>query len=538
MGVFQHHTACEACGSSDANAVYDDGSTYCHACQLYGHAQDGDTPRMMDTKTSPTDWTPIRGIVQDIPKRGIKEATCAKYGYAVGELGGEVCHLAPYRSLDGKLVAQKVRRPGKEFSINGDGKNLPLFGQHLWGSTGKSVVVTEGELDCLAVAQAFDCKWPVVSLPSGAPSAAKAIKAAYEWLVGFDKIVLSFDNDEAGRKALDEVAPLLPAGQVYIMRLPDGLKDANDCLMKVGTAPITKAYWQASPWRPDGIVAGTEITKDSLRKALAPGYSLPWPVLNDKLMGLRMRELTLLTAGSGIGKSTAAREIAYHLAKVHGLTIGNVFLEESKEKTAQGYVAIDNDVPLGKLRLDPDIITDAAWDASMSIVNGMYFYDHFGSLDSDRLLNKMHYLAKVLGCHFVILDHISIVISGQESSSEGERRDIDILMTQLRQLIEETGMGVIAIVHLKQPEGKAHEEGGRVTLSHLRGSGSLKQLPDTIIAFERDQQDTQKGNEMMARLLKNREFGDVGETDTLEYVKTTGRLRVTEGSTGFEGPPI
>jgi twinkle protein len=154
----------------------------------------------------------------------------------------------------------------------------------------------------------------------------------------------------------------------------------------------------------------------------------------------------------------------------------------------------------------------------------MYFYNHFGSLESDRLLQKMRYMVKVLGVDFIILDHISIVISGQESSSEGERKDIDRLMTNLRSLVEETGVGVIAIVHLNKPEGTAHEEGGRVTLSHLRGSGSLKQLSDAVIALERNQQSNEDPNTATIRVLKNREHGDLGVSGKARYNKTTGRF--------------
>jgi twinkle protein len=200
-------------------------------------------------------------------------------------------------------------------------------------------------------------------------------------------------------------------------------------------------------------------------------------------------------------------------------------LEESKEKTAQGYIAIHNNVPLGCLREDPSILTDETWERSLAeVVHArQFFYDHFGSLDSENLLSKLRYLAVGCKCDFIILDHISIVVSGQESSSEGERKDIDILMTNLRSLIENTGVGIIAIVHLNKPPGVAHEEGARVTLSHLRGSGSLKQLSDNVIAVERDTQGD-NSDESLLRVLKNREFGDLGEADTVAYNRETGRL--------------
>lgn len=522
MGVFVRHIPCPNCGSSDAGAEYDDGSSHCFSC---------DQPiTKVARDTEPTTRTPmskelLRGTFTDIPARALKEETCRKYGYSIGT----DCHIANYHDANGELIAQKIRKAGKEFSWRGSSAHAGLFGQHLF-NPGKSVVVTEGEIDCLAVSQAFNNKYPVVSIPNGAKTAVKSIEKAYEWLVQFDKVVLCFDNDEPGREATQEVASKLPAGKVYTMKLP--LKDAGETLVRMGTAPIVDAFWRAAPWRPEGIVAGADITKESLQQTIAAGYSLPYPKLSEMLSDIRKREITLLTAGTGIGKSTLAREIAYHLHQKHGLTIGNIYLEESKEKTAQGYIAIHNNVPLGSLRKNRNVITEEQWDESMASVvhDRMFFYDHFGSLESDILLGKLRYMAAVLGVDFIVLDHISIVISGQTSSSEGERRDIDILMTKLRTLVESTGVGIIAIVHLKQPEGKAHEEGGRVTLTHLRGSGSLKQIPDAIVALERDQQDEENSNLTQIRVLKNREFGTVGVADQLAYNKDTGRLQLSEVS--------
>jgi hypothetical protein len=63
------------------------------------------------------------------------------------------------------------------------------------------------------------------SLPDGAPAAARAFKAAYEWLIKFDKIVLCFDNDEVGQKATQQVAEMLPVGKAYVSETaPQGRK--------------------------------------------------------------------------------------------------------------------------------------------------------------------------------------------------------------------------------------------------------------------------------------------------------------------------
>lgn len=471
----------------------------------------------------------LQGSYTDIPKRHLREDTCRRFGYQTGtDTSGQPIHIANYYDASGRPVAQKIRRANKSFTWVGErSTSLPLYGQHLWTS-GKSIVITEGEIDCLSYAEAMPKGYAVVSLPDGAQSAHKAITKAYEWLCGFEKIVLCFDQDEPGHKATQQVAEMLPVGKVFIMRLQH--KDANDVLVNDGKAPLAQAFWNAQEWRPDGIMSGKEFTKDQLKAATASGYSLPWSVVSEQLYGIREGELTLLTAGSGIGKSTLARELAFHLHKQHGLTIGNIFLEEATTTTAQAYVALDNNVPLSDLRKDPSILSDTQWEKSISSVlhERMYFYDHFGSLESDRLLAKIRYMRCALKCNFVVLDHISIVVSGMTSSGEGERRDLDVLMTKLRSLIQETGLGVIAIVHLRQPDGKPHEEGGRVTLRDLRGSGSLKQISDTVWALERNQQDPENQNKSVIRILKDRYSGRVGSADELLF-NCQGRM-VSQGA--------
>lgn len=529
MGTFVRHIACEKCGSSDGNAEYDDGTTYCFSCLSYGGSSIHQEDEVTDGKLLERHSRLLQGSYTDIPKRHLREDTCRKFGYQTGtDASGEPIHIANYCDASGRVVAQKTRRANKLFAWMGErGSCLPLYGQHLW-TAGKSIVITEGEIDCLSVAQAFGLKYAVVSLPDGAQSAPKAISKAYEWLCGFDKIVLCFDQDEPGQKAAQQVAEMLPVGKVFIMRLQR--KDANEVLVNDGPAPITAAFWNAQEWRPDGIISGKEFNKENLKSAIVYGYSLPWPVVNERLYGIREGELTLLTAGSGIGKSTLAREMAFHLHKQHGLTIGNIFLEEATTTTAQAYVALDNNVPLHELRKDPSRLSDAQWDKSIHGVlhDRMYFYDHFGSLESDRLLSKIRYMRSALKCNFVVLDHISIVVSGMTSSGEGERRDIDVLMTKLRSLIQETGLGVIAIVHLRQPDGKPHEEGGRVTLRDMRGSGSLKQLADSVWALERNQQDPENKDKSVIRILKDRYSGNVGEADQLLY-NCQGRM-VSQGA--------
>ena len=156
------------------------------------------------------------------------------------------------------------------------------------------------------------------------------------------------------------------------------------------------------------------------------------------------------------------------------------------------------------------------------------FYQHFGSLESDSLLSKIRYLAVVEKCDFIVLDHITIAISGLDI--DNERKATDVLMTNLRSLVEETGVGMFVISHLSRKEGTPAEEGGKVTLAHLRGSHALAQLSDSVWALERNQQaeDETDRNIVDIRILKNRRTGETGLAGHLMYNKETDRLEVTE----------
>jgi twinkle protein len=97
-------------------------------------------------------------------------------------------------------------------------------------------------------------------------------------------------------------------------------------------------------------------------------------------------------------------------------------------------------------------------------------------------------------------------------------------MTKLKTFAKTKNVVVFVICHLKNPDkGKPHEEGRPVTATDLRGSGGLRQLSDTIIAVERNQQG-ENPNLIRFRLIKCRFTGDTGVAGYMEYDKVSGRL--------------
>lgn len=454
-----------------------------------------------------------------IPARNLWSDTTSHFKYGYSTLSGKPCQVATYFDNSGRPIRQKVRFANKEFTILGDTKGHPFYGQHLCRDGGKMLVVTEGEIDALSVSQAQGLKWPVVSVPNGAGGAVKAFKENLEWLNKWEKVVIMFDMDDPGMDAAAECASVLKPGVARVAKLP--LKDPNEMLLANRKAELVEAIWSANEYRPDGIVNAAEIWDDFIEED-DMGIPYPFEGLNQKTLGIRRGELVTFTAGSGIGKSSACREIAYHLIK-QGYKVGYIALEESIKRTVRGLVGLEVNVPihLGLGDIDPGDLR-IAFDA-VTNNDRLYLYDHFGSINSDNLLNKIRYMALGLDVDFVFLDHLSIVVSG-DTDIDDERRAIDVTMTKLRSLVEETGIGMVLVSHLKRPPGMGHEEGAKTSLAQLRGSAAIAQLSDLVLGMERNQQDPENADQTLIRVLKNRYTGETGESCTLQYNRKTGRL--------------
>lgn len=531
-GVFLYHTSCPVCGSSDANAVYSTGTTFCFSCETWGrlNGEQQQVQRRDRVEGLLTDLEPISKTL-----RGIKDETFRKFQYQYGTYNGKKVHVAPY-FLEGALVAQHLRTPNKEFPWRGETKRLELFGQHLWKNSGdyrKRIVVTEGEIDCMSVSQAFNNKWPVVSVPNGAQSAAKYIKQNLEFLEGYEEIVLGFDNDEPGKAAVKECAQLFTPGKVRIVDWSP-YKDANDILKENKASEITQKVFDAQAYRPDGIWQGADLW-DIVDKPIEWGLSYPWESLTNATYGARLNELVGLGAGTGMGKTDVFKEIITHFIVHHKVNVGIIFLEESNRDTALGimskYASKLFHIPGANYTEEEK---RAAFDATLG-TGRVFLYDHFGFNDYETIKSKIRYMAVACGCKYIFLDHITALVSGDRDGDE--RKELDFIMTDLASLVRALNINIHFITHLSTPEGKPHEEGGRVYLKHLRGSRAIGQWSSFIFALERNQQaeDLEERHTTTFRILKDRYTGrSTGFTFKLKYNQETGRMTEVEGTFDFD----
>jgi len=529
-GFVKYHLPCPLCKSSDAVSVNADSSAYCFSCQQYIKEYDMETQPITNGKQE----SKVQNFSQqsdftEIVDRNLSENTCKKYGVSVktDSMGAITNHYYPYHDKQGSKIATKTRyTKSKEFSVQGNTHQAGLFGEHLF-SKNKFIIITEGEIDCLSAYQMFytgKYETPVVSIKHGVASAVKDIKNSLEWLEQFQNILINFDNDEQGKEGALKVAELFSPGKCKIMHLPQEFKDASDCLVKNKIQIYTQAFWNAKRFAPDGIINANTLFDDIIKPSVQSFVQYPFEGLNKMTYGLRASELVTFTSGSGLGKTQVIRELIHHLLKQTKDNLGLLMLEENPVVTSKGIMSIEANQ---RLHL-PDVhISKEEWQKHFDATTGsgrVFLFDHFGSNTIDNIISRVRYLAKGLDCKYIIIDHVSIIVSDQ--SHGDERKALDEIMTRLRTLVQETGIAMIVVSHLRRPDGKGHEEGAATSLSQLRGSASIGQLSDMVIGLERDAQhdDPEIRHTTKVRVLKNRFSGITGPCCDLKYDMDTGRL--------------
>ena len=506
--------ACPSCGSSDACCTYDDGHTHCFKCNITKAGAKGITSPSKFKEKLMENLQP-KGEIKGIADRGITRSTCERYKvYSEADFGGQWKHHYTYKNgIKTRVVATK------EFFCTG--KLDTLFGQELFPAGGKAITITEGELDALAAFQMQGSLYPTVSVPNGASGALKACKQAFEWLDSFDLVVVCFDGDEPGIKAANEVADLF-AGKSKIMKHLDGFKDACDYLVAGKTKEFVNAWWKAEEHRPEGIVSVSDI----MERLLAPPVEgVPWafPTLTQLTYGRRKGELYGFGAGVGVGKTDVfTQQIAYDI-DVLNEKVGVIYLEQNVVETAQRVA--------GKLDKRLYHIPDAGWtreqyEQSIDKLDKrgqLYMMEHFGAMDWASVKKIIRYFAKAYDIKMIYLDHLTALAANEQD----ERRALDGIMADMASLAQSDGLIIHFVSHLTTPEGKAHEEGGRVLEKHFTGSRAIARWSHYMFGLERNKQaeDPVVRQTTTFRVLKDRFAGSAtGEKFGIWYNRSTGIL--------------
>lgn len=505
-----------------------------------------------------------------MPDRKITKETCKKFGVrmTISEEDGKTptAYYFPYHDSKGKLSGYKKRDltldKHEKFHFTTIGKvgvDCKLFGQTVAENIEqkrKNLVYVEGEIDQLSTYQAMKeqvkgTKWEsmepfVVSVSCGTANAVEATLHNEDFIRSFDSLSLMFDGDEAteaekkkgilrGKEATEAVASALVGTGITLctIELPAKYKDASDMLQDgEGDALAKIVQFGKKAYTAEKIVRASDIDFDDLIAPQPEGiYVDCFPELNRKIHGFRTRELVVLTSPSNVGKSTVCAMFANAFIEA-GERVGMIFLEETNKQTLQRAVASKLKVNYNKFKNAPLACAskEEIRKAYDEIANDdkLIMLGHFGSLPISELMNKIRHMHLVEGCSHIVLDHLSVVISG--SHIENERKELDIVMTELAAFCAANDVCIIAVSHInrtaaeqfKPPKGK-EDEPFWVTISkeQMRGSAALEQLAFIVLGLEPQiMPDRSRGNVRLT-VLKNRPWGILGVADEFSVDEDT-----------------
>ena len=306
------------------------------------------------------------------------------------------------------------------------------------------------------------------------------------------------------------------------------LHDPSDYLKENKHKEFTERWFSAERYTPANIVRGEDLRERLQNQQIPESLTLPWMKLQELTYGIRRGEMWTITSGTGMGKTQVLRELSYHIQQHTEDNIGLLFLEDPLEDAARGLMSISAGKPL---HLPTTEFTQDEWDAAFMDTLGTsryVFFDSFGSNDIDTIITTIRYMHFACDCKYILLDHISILVSDQ--SAGDERKALDEIATKLRTLTVELDIWLGMVCHSRRPTGKPHEEGGQTSISELRGTAGIGQLSNMVLGLERNGQepDLYKRNVTLIRVLKNRFSGLTGPTSYLYYDKETGRLTEVE----------
>ena len=453
MAFIKTKLPCPSCDSSDAYAIDDNGWGKCFSCdvniKLDSPLQGAEENYIVTDRIVPdavrkpvtTPYSVSAGLLHKaIPDRKLLVGTAERFG--VGFKGLDL--ILPYGTAAAKVRPKSSK---EDQHTKGDwGGYTGLFGQDKFPAGGKRILVTEGEFDALAAWQMLGGKYPAVSVKTGAKGALKDCKSNYEYLDSFEDIYICFDSDKPGLEASAAVAELF-ARKAKVVKFPHGFKDANDMLIDGKSKDFIECFWRAEQYVPDGIVSGSSLYSSVMAAVKGSDVDYPFNELNKLTYGIRRGELVTITAGSGLGKSQFVKEIVWHILQNTKDRLGLMFMEEGVRKTGLSLMSLAANKPLHLPDCDASQEEkDKAFKATLG-TDRLFLFEHFGSSDVDNIVSRVRYMAKAMDCNYIFIDHISIIVSAQ--SNGDERKSIDEIMTKLRTLVEETGISLFCVSHLK-----------------------------------------------------------------------------------------
>ena len=299
-----------------------EGCWFCHHCGWRGPEKKEEYRVFEYTKKALP-----QNVINYFKSRGISEGILEQEHIGFENSGGKGWIKFPYY-YNSVCVNVKYRTSSKDFRQEKGGKKCLYRLDRIRTSDKKVLVLTEGEIDALSVLEAG---YESTSMPDGAPSPnSKTFNTKFDFLKNtneiferYEKIILAGDNDAPGKAAIQELGRRIGYEKCFVVKYPEGCKDANDVLKTKGKEDLRRVLSNAKPFPVDGIISPSDCIDDVLieyNNGEERGLCTGWKNL-DELYSVKVGEMTIVTGIPGSGKSNFIDALCINLMLKYGWRI-------------------------------------------------------------------------------------------------------------------------------------------------------------------------------------------------------------------------
>jgi twinkle protein len=472
------------------------------------------------------DWLVERGITPEVAARN-QISMAMKY---MPQREEEVpCMAFPFIK-GGEVVNVKYRDRNKYFTQEGGAEKTWYKYDDI---DPKGTIITEGEFDALACEVAGFRH--AISVPDGAPTGdAKNFEKKFSYLdvedpaiEAVEKFILAVDSDVPGRKLEEELARRLGKERCYKVQWPEGCKDANDVLVKLGRDALADCINNAAPFPVDGIFELDSFSVDLdqiYTEGLPPGLTTGWENLDEFYRPME-GQWTLVTGVPGMGKSEWLDALAMNMTQKHFWCFG-VCSPENQPVTYHAAKLMEKYA--GK-RLHK--MTKPEYEEAKEWVNAFFKFVMPEDRSLDSLLAKAKLMVKRYGMKGLIIDPYNEITHTNRKDGVSETEYVSDFLAQLRGFARHMGIHIWLVAHptklQKQNDGKYPVPTGY----DVAGSAHFFNKADNIIAVHRDKSNPNAYSEVHIQKIRSRWLGQIGSVN-LGWDKNSGRFAVPPGQGG------
>lgn len=216
-----------------------------------------------------------------------------------------------YRSLEGKEWRQEKNPELRFWNLD-----AVLSGPK------DEVYIVEGEMDAMALVEAGVPVSSVLSVPNGAPQKATVNadgqdrykyveKALEEGLGAAKRFILAGDSDDPGHALREDLIQLLGAARCWFVDWPEGIKDANEGLIKWGSVGLADFLRDApKEWPVRGLYRLSELPEPPPMEIWRPGF-VEW----ENKLQFAPRTVSVCTGYPGHGKTVLMMQLWYQMCR-------------------------------------------------------------------------------------------------------------------------------------------------------------------------------------------------------------------------------